>query len=1001
MRTILQNYSKSLLWVFGLLFCASVFAQTPFSATYSFANNAGNVSSLNYNGTSFDGIAFGAITKVGVTSSNSNNNFRASGWSLDSPGGIDTGKYIQFTVANVPGYKYTITTINFGIGRSATGTRQSQWRGSHDTFGAAIDNYTTIASGLTNASGVLTNPDANSSWVGNVLDVTALYSDQTNVSTFRLYLYDSEAVAGTAGLQGNITISGTYELVVVNEPTIFASTVSLNDFGGITINSNSPSQNFTINASNLQEGVLVTAPAGFQVSPDDNTFSQSFTLPQSSGSISNALVYVRFSPTNAGVANGNITLESTGAVTQNVSISGTGEFPQINPPIATAATTVGITSFQANWQTVEGATSYRLDVSLSPTFDEIIPATDLFISEYVEGTGNNKYIEVFNGTGATVDLSGYALVLYINGSTTASTIQVLSGTLANGATLVYRNAGSTIPGTEGFPTSPLCVFNGDDAIALFNTNTNSIIDVFGSIGTDPGVEWNVDGIVTQNQTLVRKPTVTSGLLANPPASFPTLGTEWIPFPQNNGDNLGSHTYTASVPSFVAGYENLTVNGLSHLVTGLLADTTYYYRVRAFNGNTSLNSNVIQVTTFEEIPITQVVASQCDGTLTELYGRINVNSVPGATMYRYRVARSTAPTTYEFFESPYPRFRLNNFTTLEINYGLTYFVAVQTARVYDGNTFWSEFGAECSITTPAPSTVVVSSNQCGQTLPTIVSRTFFNSVPNANLYRYRVALESNPTIFEEIETVFTSFRLNNLSIVPLTSETNYLVSIQARIVIEGIEVWTEYGTPCVIRTPDFPTTSIQVSQCGDEEGAYAVSSLTEKLFCDFLSGASYRFKIEKYDNNVLIYSQTVTSPINWITLSSFAGLQPGETYNISVAYNYYGEGPFDKVCTIMVPASNLRPVTTIEENIVSFQNNEFKATAYPNPFRNSFSLKVNTTSQSAVQLAVFDMTGRLLDTKTSEISALDGMTIGENYPAGVYNVVISQDDEMQTIRVIKQ
>ena len=49
-------------------------------------------------------------------------------------------------------------------------------------------------------------------------------------------------------------------------------------------------------------------------------------------------------------------------------------------------------------------------------------------------------------------------------------------------------------------------------------------------------------------------------------------------------------------TYVPGYQNRTVVGTSQNVTGLTANTFYYYRVRAFNGNTSPNSNVIKVKT---------------------------------------------------------------------------------------------------------------------------------------------------------------------------------------------------------------------------------------------------------------------------------------------------------------------------------------------------------------------------------------------------------------------
>jgi len=53
-------------------------------------------------------------------------------------------------------------------------------------------------------------------------------------------------------------------------------------------------------------------------------------------------------------------------------------------------------------------------------------STELFFSEYVAGTGNSKALEIYNGTGAQVNLGtgGYAVQIYLNGSTTPQTISL-------------------------------------------------------------------------------------------------------------------------------------------------------------------------------------------------------------------------------------------------------------------------------------------------------------------------------------------------------------------------------------------------------------------------------------------------------------------------------------------------------------------------------------------------------------------------------------------------
>jgi hypothetical protein len=182
-------------------------------------------------------------------------------------------------------------------------------------------------------------------------------------------------------------------------------------------------------------------------------------------------------------------------------------------------------------------------ISQSGTCTGTSPASDLFISEYVEGSSSNKYIEIFNGTGSEVDLSDYKLRLFSNGASSPTNDVLLSGTLANGNVVVYKNSSATI--YSGDATANTAVnFNGDDAVALWKVSTSSYVDIFGKIGNDPGTAWTSGSFSTLDKTLVRKSSVTGGVTTNPDTGFPTLSTEWIQYNTDVISNLGSHTYSA-------------------------------------------------------------------------------------------------------------------------------------------------------------------------------------------------------------------------------------------------------------------------------------------------------------------------------------------------------------------------------------------------------------------------------------------------------------------------
>lgn len=214
---------KSHLTLLGVISLVSPAAHAAvFAGTFDFSGTTANVASFSYNGTAINNLTVGNLAKVGVTTSSSSGNSRASGWSTGATTGSDTflgtvdlGKYFEFTLSVDSGFTLDMSSISFGLGRSATGPRQWQWRSNVDSYAATIGSYTSTNSSLTNSGGVLTNPDTNSSWTGNILDLSGSSFQDLSSITFRLYGFNSEATTGTGGLQGNLTFSGD----VVPEPS--------------------------------------------------------------------------------------------------------------------------------------------------------------------------------------------------------------------------------------------------------------------------------------------------------------------------------------------------------------------------------------------------------------------------------------------------------------------------------------------------------------------------------------------------------------------------------------------------------------------------------------------------------------------------------------------------------------------------------------------------------------------------------------------------------------
>ena len=199
--------------------------------------------------------------------------------------------------------------------------------------------------------------------------------------------------------------------------------------------------------------------------------------------------------------------------------------------------------------------------------------SELFISEYIEGPGNNNAIEIYNPTNAPIDLSAYTINRYGNGDNDPALADVwqLSGNINSGEAIAIGNGqlDSVWVGTYwSLPVDPIFYtacgihgsglyptpfyFNGNDAMTL--EKGGSIIDIFGKVGEDPGNAWTDDATSgytdanggtywTKYKTLVRKASVKQGVSVNPILFNPTLEYDSLPWGTYSG--MGSHSCDCS------------------------------------------------------------------------------------------------------------------------------------------------------------------------------------------------------------------------------------------------------------------------------------------------------------------------------------------------------------------------------------------------------------------------------------------------------------------------
>jgi hypothetical protein len=130
-------------------------------------------------------------------------------------------------------------------------------------------------------------------------------------------------------------------------------------------------------------------------------------------------------------------------------------------------------------------------------------------------------------------------------------------------------------------------------------------------------------------------------------------------------------------------------------------------------------------------------------------------------------------------------------------------------------------------------------------------------------------------------------------------------------------------------------------------------------------------------------------------NGFTSVRPTQKTISIQSVNGFGVSATNKVLTL---TSNTCTITSRTTAKVAPVAQDFKVIAYPNPSTGVFNLAIESSKASATTIQVYDMQGRMIESKQVNTNAVE---IGGNYTSGIYNVILENAGQAKTIRLIKK
>ena len=520
----------------------------------------------------------------------------------------------------------------------------------------------------------------------------------TGLSPGTTYYYRVRAtnVSGTSPNSGTISVATLSAPPPAPDAPVAKSATSITSTGFVANwNASAGATGYRLDVST--SNTFASYVTGYQDLDVGNATSRSV-----SGLTSNTTYYYRIRATN-----------ESGPSSNSSTITVTTSVPAPSAPVASAATSITTSGFTANWSASAGATGYRLDVSTSNTFVS-------YVSGYQDldvGNATNRAV-----TGLSADTSYHYRIRAYNGSGASASSSTISVTTAGNPPNAPVAGAATSITTSGF-TANWSASAGATGYRLDVSTSNTFVSyVSGYQDLDVGNATNrgVSGLSAGTNYYYRvrayngsgtssnSSTISATTTSDPPnapvasaaTSITTTGftANWSASTGATGYRLDVSTSNTFV-SYVSGYQDLDVgNASSRAVSNLSASTTYYYRIRAYNGSgTSANSGTIAATTANPpAPAPPVVGAASSITNTGFVANWGASS--GATGYRLDVSTNNSFSSYL---DGYQNLDIGNATNLAVSgltAGTTYYYRV---RAYN-STGTSANSATITVATTAAS-----------------------------------------------------------------------------------------------------------------------------------------------------------------------------------------------------------------------------------------------------------------------------------------------------------